>query len=356
MQDIWWNKITRARNFIDSIVNALEQYNNVVLGLPQHVPWYDNMRSIIDRDLGNAFGDRNIREISCPEGDVGKYLLDNFCKKEKRAAYRGNKSYATFLAESTDIVLNSYIIWVTDISEEKLSEWIAFVSDYNKHMSADASPALFVLETGDSVMVKACKHVRWIMFSNEISAYDKFVFCMLAGSSYSMENPIRQYFAEMIASICSDDVELCGACIGYGKSFLEDPVSCLKTICDTERRSDSSAFEIDIDEQKIDNLIWECQVKIVFPAIEKYRNEFVKRHYKEISSVLPIENSYGESIDIPEDAEIGLLYHMTSFMGAIQMRDNNEFPTLKAFYNARNSLAHLRPMTFAETEFILKTV
>ena len=61
--------------------------------------------------------------------DPGPYLLQEFCKPEKRAAYRPAKGYAKFFAESDDIVLHSRYLWVHAESIKMLETWVTFVSE-----------------------------------------------------------------------------------------------------------------------------------------------------------------------------------------------------------------------------------
>ena len=77
--------------------------------------------------------------------------------------------------------------------------------------------------------------------------------------------------------------------------------------------------------------------------IEKYRSDFIRQHRRDIQKDLPIENSFRERIETPEDVEIDLLYSLTA-QGAIQMMSNDEFPRLRSYKEARNNLAHIKPL------------
>ena len=107
MEQIWWKQITKAKHFIDMVTDAILDNKSVILSMPAFVPWHETMYEMIAEILNGENSLNRLISIDCPTGDVGQYLLDNYCKKEKRASYRYGMSYASFLAKSEDIVLNS---------------------------------------------------------------------------------------------------------------------------------------------------------------------------------------------------------------------------------------------------------
>lgn len=352
MEQIWWKQITKAKHFIDMVTDAILGNKSVILSMPAFVPWHETMYEMIAEILNGENSLNRLVSIDCPEGDVGQYLLENYCKKEKRASYRYGMSYASFLAKSEDIVLNSSYIWVKDVSQKKLEEWSRFIADYNKNVPSHMSPAVFVLEIRDSgKKQKAVKGVQHINFSDNIDAYDKFTFCALASTDIAIRSPLRPYLAEMVSTICSDDIELCAQCIRQGQAFLRNPAQVLASIMDAECHSDFSPFAMDLDKSRVDSLIWECQIKLIFPVIEKYRSRFVNQHHKEISSSLPIKDPFGEVITSPQDVELGQLVQLAA-MGQITLTQRG-YQELDLFRKARNDLAHLTPLEFQVVEEIL---
>ena len=70
-----------------------------------------------------------------------------------------------------------------------------------------------------------------------------------------------------------------------------------KTIASIKKetfRSDKTAFWPDISEKQIAERMWEAQIKVVFPIIEKQRSIIVERYRKGIEALLPITGAYGE--------------------------------------------------------------
>ena len=353
MDRVWWEQITKASLFCRKIIDALSTGDSVVLKLPQHVPWYDTLVEIINEGIVNNGLERSIayvEGVSTP----GKYLLDNFCKKEIRIQYRPGKSYAAFLAEQDSITLNSTIVWVKDVEFCNLNSWLTFIHEYNRMLPKAKQGGLFLLEYRGEESVASKGHIQCISFSSEISAYDKYTFCTLVSASaqLDLDNRIKPYLAELVSTVCADDIELCAQCIKDGVDFAKDPAAYLQTIEETMYRSDGSPYSTDLTIEEIRYRIWESQIRMVFPLLERFRMQFVTDHHAEIARELPIETSFGERIEIPEDTELGHLYYLTS-NGAIQMRDNAEWPTLRTFKEARNDLAHLSQLPFDKVFEIL---
>ena len=161
------------------------------------------------------------------------------------------------------------------------------------------------------------------------------------------------YIAELVSSVCSDDIELCAECIKYGEEFARDPTACLQKIAEISAHSDGTPFEAEALLSDLEYHIWESQIRLLFPKIERFRTDFIKMHRKDINKNLPITNTFEETIENPEDVEIGLLYALTK-IGAVQMFTNEEFPVLRFYKDIRNSLAHIKPVDFESVCRILK--
>lgn len=352
MHNIWWNQITKANRFISQISDALQNDKSVILGVTAAMPWFETLFTVVEERMRSCGGNRNLKLIKSTDGDVGEYLLNNYCKRETRNSYRIGVSYAAFLAQCSNTTLNARILWVKEASQEKANEWLAFIDEYNRELPRGVAPALFVVETSGSVCSAAKKYLECISFRDHISSYDRYAFCTLVTTDLGMVPEIKLYLADLVSNICADDVELCAACMKNGSSFLADPVGCLATLVDSGTHDDGSPFIFSVNEKRIADMIWESQIRLIFPAIERYRKDFIVHHRMEIASVLPIESPFGETVAEPEEVEIGVLYYMTA-EGRIQMRTNAEFANLRELKEARNKLAHLKPLDFETVKRIL---
>lgn len=355
MERVWWKQITRANHFIDQVTEAALAEKSMILSLPESVPWYDTMVMLIDDILREKnHSDKRLEIIECPEEEAGKYLLEHYCKKEKRHQYRLGRSQAEFLAQSDDIVLNNTFLWVRDVNAKKCEEWVKFIGEYNQKMLPGRSPAVFILEVhDDSLCQKAKKGIKKFSFDQNITAYDKFAFCTLAATETDCKEYLRPYLAELISNICREDIELCAACVKRGSAFLKSPQETIQAILDTEWRSNGMEFQDTVEADEIRNRIWESQTKMVFPVIEKYRNYFIKKYQKMIQGALPVRNSFGEIIDKAEDIEIGTLVFMVG-SGRLTLTSTAVYEELVMFRDARNTLAHLDVLPLEVVERILK--
>ena len=351
MDRIWWSQITKASLFASNVIEALANGTSVVLSLPKHVPWYDTLCDIInDGVIDNGIPRQTYRVDGSRE--PGQFLLERFCKPELRLEYRIGKSYAAFLAEQDAITLNSAIVWVENLDAQSLANWIAFIHEYNKKLPAKRQGGLFLLETRGVDAVASSKKIRCLSFSSEISPYDKYTFCTLISASAIVDNKVKPYLAELASTVCGDDVELCAHCIAGGTEFAKDPAKYLTDAAETMYRSDGTGYQMELTEDELRYRIWESQLRMIFPIVERFRMQFVNAHRSDIEKELPITNDFGEVMSVPEDVEIGLLYTLTK-NGAIQMKDNAEFPKLRVFKQARNDLAHLNLLTYETVAEIL---
>lgn len=354
MDQIWWNQITRASRLLSSVSESMLEGKSVILSLPPSIPWYQTMYNQIEEALHLGNPGNRLQCFPCPQGDVGEYLFENYCKSEKRAKFRRGTSYAAFLAGSEDLVLNNHYLWVQGIAGRKMEEWKQFLAEYSRNLPSGMPPAVFLLETNEQdVPQRAVKGVRSISFSSEIDAYDRFAFCALASTDGGIPLALRPYLAELVSTLCQDDVELCAACIQWGRGFLADPERTLKEIAVEKRRSDGLSFDIGPVLQNLNERLWEAQLKLIFPILQRHLSGLIQRHEAEIRAALPITASYDSStvIDDPRDVELG---HLVYLAGKHRLNlSGAAYQQLVLFREARNSLAHMKPISFSDVEKIL---
>lgn len=351
---VWWNHITKAHKFVKDIVASAVEGKSMLLSLPENVPWRNTLLELVEDQLKQENFKNAFEYVRCPEEEVGLFLLNKYCKKERRASYRYGITYAEFLGQCEDIVLNDRYIWVHDIPQNKCEEWLDFITEYNKNVR-EKTPAIFILEVQDGAVVcKARKGIRKLTFNQNINDYDRFAFCALTASdSSNCKEYVCQYLAELAASICKDDIELCAECVRKGNQFLKKPEETLKQIITEAYRSDGEEFAYSRAPEELKTLIWEAQLKQVFPVIEKYRSYFIKKYKDSIRMALPISNSFGQTITIPEEVEIGMLIYLVG-IGTIHMNEPGEYEKLEQLRDARNKLAHLNILEFDAVDLILK--
>ena len=307
MDRIWWNKVTNASHFLDAVVDAIEDKQSVLLQLPDTIPWYFTMQELISNDIIMQNSDSSYKYISDTGKEPGEYLLRDFCKAEKRAQYRPSIGYAEFLSKCNDIVLNDMILWVSDVSASQTKKWLDFIANYNKVLGKEKKGCLFIIETHEECKVSKKQGIQVISFEKEIEHYDNYLFNMLAAGSVRGTDLFKQYLAEAVSTMLPNDVELSSQCILHGKKFLENPLKVIQTIIEQEVRSDGSNFHIHVTEEQLQERLWETQIKVIFPLIEKHRSRIVKKYHKEISALLPITAAYGEVFYEANEVELGII-------------------------------------------------
>lgn len=352
MDQVWWNHIIKAHSFLEDIVTTTVKGSSILLSLPPSIPWRDTLITLVIDRLRMENSKNKLDKIVCPDDEPGLYLLENYCKKEIRAKYRYGMSYAQFLGKCQETVLNDRYIWVSDISVSQIDEWLSFVVEYNENV-ADKTPGIFILEVDDDLLAKKCKKgIKTLVFNQTIGTYDKYAFCALLSSESKCKEYMRPYLAEVVSSICGEDVELCAVCVANGADFLRAPYELISKVVENSYRSDGGKYSFVKSQEDITTSIWESQIKYIFPLIENYRRYFINRYSNVIKNVLPITNNVGEYVNAPEDIEIGPLCYL--------VRNNDisistkEYMELEMYKNARNKLAHMTILNNEELESILK--
>lgn len=352
MDRLWWNHITKARKFWEDIVKTALGGKSILLALPENLPWKNTFLELIEDQLKLGNPKNAFETIRCPKEDAGWFLLNRYCTKERAATYRYGMTYAAFLGKCEDTVLNDRYIWVLDIPAEKYDEWLDFIVEYNKNVTGK-TPAVFILEMHDDKFASSSrKGIKKIIFNQDIGAYDKFAFCALAATDNNCKEYIRPYFADLVSTVCGEDIELCAECVRKGNLFLENPVGAIEEIRSDKRRSNGEDYLFSKPEEEVQKLIWEVQLKNIFPIIEKYRSHFIKKYRQTIQDALPITNSNGEEIANPEEIEIGALVYMAG-NGTLSI-SSQEYEQLSRFREARNKLAHLNILDMDMIHLMMK--
>lgn len=345
MDNLWWLKVPNARGLIDYISKALLNEENVMLYHELSLPWRNTfVRMVKDevRENNSLKGFDTINGISNP----GNYLLNEYCKAEKRAQFRPSKGYANFLAESDDIVLHDKYLWVIIDSSEEYFEWVEFVTEYYKHRANGKDSAIFILECSGELVPRKRKGIKIVNVDNYINDYDKTVFATLIAAELPEPVLVKNYLTELMVSIAGNDIELMSAIVNNYDAFICRPYESLLELANKFEYSDGSISTLRIEKNSVDHAIWKSQIKIVYPLIEEYRKRFVEKHRSNIKLGLPIDASDGGQVFEPEEVELGGLVYLTGIKSLIL--PDREYHELISFKDARNTLSHLGILSFDE--------
>lgn len=350
METIWWNQVTNAVKYVTDIKQSILEEKSILLKYASGMPWREQLVSSVIDAVKLQNGNKKFVNISGVE-DPGKYLLKEFCKPEKRTEYRPSKGYAKFFAKSDDIVLHDRYLWIHIESQKSLDDWLNFVSEYIKERDKKDNKAVFVLECAGENFPAAKRGVKVFSFDDYIGEYDRIVFAVLASSSIKERPFINTYLSELVANVAGNDIELAAECIRHHKSFLENPLAFIRMVTDEKVRSNGEQFCYLKEVDEVKYLIWLSQIKTIYPYLEEYREDFVRRYYNVINKQLPIQASYGETYEDPKEVELGTLMYIVG-SGCFSI-SSMEYEKLKKYKEARNKLSHLTALSIAEIEELL---
>lgn len=349
MNRIWWNQVTNAVKFVSQITEALLDEKSILIKHALSIPWNNELEQTIKEFVKEQNSEKRFESIPAVN-NPGEYLLNEFCKKEKRAAYRPIKGYSKFLAESDDIVLHDRYLWVKIENLECLEKWMTVASDYIKERGKQTK-AVFIFDMQNENGTTSKKGIKQFSFDDYIGEYDRIVFSVLASSDIKENSFIKKYLAELVSNVSGNDIELCAECIKNYKEFLANPLLLLQKVCTDTVRSDGTMFVYDKTKEEVEHLIWQSQIKTIYPYLEEYREEFVRKYTGLIQKQLPISASYGEIYEDPKDVELGTLKYMVD--NGYIMLSTTEYERLKRFKEARNKLSHLSFLSLDEIKAII---
>lgn len=350
MDLVWWKKITNASRFLNLITEGVQEGCCIMLQLPDTVPWHFTMIDILSEELENQNSNRVLVRTRDTGTDPGEYLFQNYCRKEKRVQYRPGIGYAKFLAESSEIALNNYILWIVADSDEQAKNWYTFIQSYNKSLGKSRNGCIFIIETESKQSFRDQGRIRVIAYQKEIEYYDCYLFNMLAAASLKESAIFKQYLTEAVTLVIPNDVELSAECIKRGRAFLEDPAKTVREIIESEIRCEGQKFVFEVSEKQMQERIWEAQIKVVFPVVEKKRSGLINKYRKYIEGLLPVTGAYGEVVYEAEAVEIGMISHLVT-SGKLQV-SSEDAKVISKLRNARNVLAHVRILSQKEIDEI----
>lgn len=356
--EIWWQTIPDAVRLYTELGENICKEIHVVLQHPEHLPWKDIFKEKFEAYIHGHDSNRSLNWVSASSiGDdkdsLGAYLLRHCCKEELRCRFRPGIGYARFLATDCErsTLKDTYLV-IDGATAKQIEKWIPFLSEYASFLDGASGCVCFIM-TAEAMDCLPCKGVRQIEYDKFVTDYDSLIFSLIASGEQQVgSNTLRQYLGELVISVTGTDVELGAACIRAGESFMRDPHGVLTELAATGSYSNGNFFPMAPDVSEIQNLIWITQLKLLMPKIEMFRQSFLESHKDEIQQHLPCENAINETITDYRHVELGLLwsFYCKNYFNIIGSRDEQN---LKLYREARNQLAHLKPLDYAMVKKLL---
>lgn len=350
MENLWWKSVPNARLFIKDIADRVLNGESVVYTINSTFPWRDRFSDNLSKEIESA--SRAVRIISaseCNSVPPGEYLINKFCKSEMRAKYRPSVGTEMFLANYAEntVLIDNYIM-ITDCTSEQAQQWNDFISRYNaaQEKFPDKESCCFILENKEENNISlSVPNISWNKYHH---SYDIHMLCLMIASDINTNSLIKSYIAELAVLLCDKDAEFAAKLSKKGLDLMEKTTSAIEEIVADSMRSDGSNF---LPPDSAHRKIWEAQLKIFFPVIEKFRSDFIEKYADAFSSDIFYETVYGEAITDIHDLELGALLYLCS-NGSLYV-SNDDHKKLAFFRTCRNKLAHMSALTSDEIKQII---
>ena len=353
MINLWWEQISGARRLLEALASDVEEEKNIILYFSPGTPWTDDFRTILIDKLGTLLIDREVKLISYTAANVGAFMLENYCPKEVRYKYRPPKSEGTFLGECQSLTLSDQVIWLQLENNEQLESWLSFITDYRQVRNRESRKAVFIIELAEAVPdLGKRRYFKQYDIGQKIPEYVRYTFASILALESGVKETLVTYLSQLITSCC-EDVELIPLCIEQYQQFLQQPYATTMQLVQAKQRSDGSAFAA-VEGDEFASRVWEAQLKILFPYVERYRVYIIKKLMKQINERLqfPYKTNFGD-LEAAEELELkDITYALGT--GRLTMNDAKEYNRLASFLRFRNSLAHGNPLAYEDVKFLLE--
>ncbi len=338
----WWSRMVNAVRFLNDAHDSLMSGKSVVLHFPGEIPWQELLIEELERKLGRTSDDRMFRVHSVKDvkEDPGEYLFRHYCSEEERGNYWAptHQTYERFLAMSPKTTLTHRYLCLKDVNSENCSRWIKSISDYTEACEKDAEHGLFIL-LSQGAAPRSTKSVNVYQYANYITDYDCLMLCQTLISSLSCSSAAKQYISEVASNLADNQVELAGMLVSYKMELIQKPESVAWEVFTKENIACENLRE------KVNTALWEAQVKIIFPLLERYRRDLIQKHQHQLKKHLPMPGSDGKMIHSLNELELGELYFLCYNH---KLLSTPEFNRLVKMRDARNSLAHWGVIPYSE--------
>ena len=337
----WWTEVSGPSRFISAIVETASAQKSCILSVPAEMPFEADFIGVLTETLQSEFSGHSVVYLSSTDSSPSTYFM-NTCKREARAAFRPKPGYtaAHFLAETKKATMHGGCFIIDLLDQSDFSEWTSFISMYLGNVKKDITPAAFILICRGEDNFRQVKGLKGIRYRDFSSQFDAYAYCAIRVSQINEVHVIKTYLADLAASLTGGNVEHAETALYVYREFLDDPVLFMTS------HFPGSSYK----EDTLKKLVWESQLKCIFPQIERYRCRFVDKYAAEIERLLPLANPLGDDYTTASDVELGALLFL-SRNGLVIVSD--DYHRLKKMSVARNELAHLSVLSIEDVRELL---
>lgn len=342
--ELWWRRLVNSARFLDDIKYKLTDDQSVLLLFDADIPWPDIMTETLEQKLADSNDSRtfdvlDVSNINSP----GAYIMERYCSKEERKKYwpTTHGSPEKFLAQNDVTPINKRYVCLTGIKPDDAPKWTASVAEYLENCDDAHNHGVFII-IAKSANNTSSKHMTIFRYSDYVTDYDCMMLCLTLVSDLQCSRVEKMYLCEVASNIAHNDVEFAALLALKKTSLIQSPYETAKNVFEENELNIN-----DLSEQ-VRKAVWEAQIKLIFPKIENFRAELIKKYEKTILDYLPIKSSNNDIVDKASDLEIGQLYFICKdnrFKNTIGLA---AYDLLKKMRNARNTLAHLDTLSYKE--------
>lgn len=351
--EYWWSKITGPRELVDLTAAALTSKKNVVISVPDDLPWRHEFRNVVRLELENAIKlDElmvdviDVNDECIVECNPGQFLLDRYALRDDRIGYRsgGKESIQEYLIRKG--VLRNKILWIKGFGQSDPGNWLHFIKNWSID---DVGEGIFVVEINEVFKPVDSKTTTALGYDDLVGAYDSRLFgSLLIGDNKTdrLSTEWKKYAVALTSSLCGTDAEIIYEFVRLHDFKHCDPIDTIREIADLPDFEKRGCRDHVLDlcrTQAISDLrkrIWEGQLETIFPLIEferlniidKYRNQ-LKRELE--SGIV----QFDRRIDDPDDIELGTLVYLC-VSRRIDVEDSEVYRRIHFLRDCRNFLAH----------------
>lgn len=261
------------------------------------------------------------------------------------------------------------LVIVDSILRERWVEWKIFLAEYevaSRGVSRSERPLLLVVTSGVplSDLGQDGAALKIIPWQNVIGEFDMMLFVMASIRTSARRPRSVQLQARIIARLAMWDFDLAMQLVNCDEALLFEPIKALQWAAETLAPDSGmtsnwdSGGRILVDDlqqdhsylllansdshEKLRLRLWEAQASDLFPLLETKRHELAKQMRPFVSVPIQLgEQSFSEI----DDLEIGQLAFLAHSLN-IKLSIRKSAETLRRY---RNKLAHMQPLSHAET-------
>ena len=190
------------------------------------------------------------------------------------------------------------------------------------------------------------KQLTAFRYTDYVTDYDCMMLCLTMVSDLSCGRAEKMYLCEVASNIAHNHIERAALLAAENLDLLWDPVGV------TERVYQENDIKVTNLQNVVRAAVWEAQIKLVFPKLENFRVEIIRKYASKLQQYLPIRSSNNDTVDQAADLEIGQLFYICKENSGSRITDYAEFEMLKKMRNARNILAHWDILSYEQLKDI----